>query len=370
MALSSEAQQILAALKRDRCVLVSGPPATGKSRALNEVRDAFKNLGTPVSQPGAPVPIPAGQSVPSALIPSPTRTKRAVFQTELHQNSRYRQFWRDLEPDVGKPGAFRVSSGVLYDANTHALDPDGASLVIIEEGSRGPLVQVLGPSLTALESDKRLDDGGRPTPMTAEFRLVDDHGTEIAYQLSAHLYVLIARNNADTSVEGMDVALGRRFGRVDLRPDLQVLVDYFGINSGAPNTAPPAAPSTAEAVYVAAIRALAALNQRITVGRGDDFQLGHGVFIREGVAHPAPNGSVTEALNYLRDRWRRVEAHVDEVFHGRAEQLAAAFGVDQGHPYQLVEDEFGGLPIARLDRSVGIDGADLYAVMRAVGGTA
>jgi 5-methylcytosine-specific restriction enzyme B len=123
-------------------------------------------------------------------------------------------------------------------------------------------------------------------------------------------------------------------------------------------------------VYAAAVLALRAVNRRIVVGRGPDFQLGHGVLIREGVALPPAGASPTAAVDYLRDRWVRIEGHVDEVFHGRPEQLAAAYGVTKGHPYQLVEEDFGGSPVARLDRSFGLAGERLYSVLRAVGGPA
>ena len=365
---SPAAERILRALKRDRCVLVTGPPGTGKSRVINEVREAFKSLGSPVSQPGANVPIPKSSVVPSTLIPSPTKKKRDVFQTELHQNSRFRQFWRDLEPSVATPGGFRISQGLLYLANEHALDPDGAALAIIEEGSRGPLVQVLGPSLTALEGDKRLSDDGKPAPNTAEFQLPDDAGDLIRYRLSAHLYVLIAQNNADTSVEVMDVALGRRFARIALRPDLDVLHDFFGI-AASPDP-PPETPATAEDVYVAAARALAAINRRISVGRGHDFEIGHGVFMRTDLPPPPSSGSYMDALDYLQRRWERVEAHVDEVFHGQPEQIGAALGTEEpvAHPYEVVYEDFGNVPVGRLERGLDTAGNNLYGIMRAVGG--
>src|SRR5712664_3923723 len=94
---SSEAIAILGLLKNRHNVLISGPPATGKSRLLNEVARAFADSAPkgPVHVPGASIAIPKTPPITAPLnvvLPSGERTNRKVFRTVFHQNSKYRDF--------------------------------------------------------------------------------------------------------------------------------------------------------------------------------------------------------------------------------------------------------------------------------------
>lgn len=67
MTQSAECYEVLRALKERRNVLISGPPAAGKSHLLNEVAEAF--TGTPVAPAASRTPVLA----PSARVPIPAR---------------------------------------------------------------------------------------------------------------------------------------------------------------------------------------------------------------------------------------------------------------------------------------------------------
>src|SRR5262245_46908123 len=76
--------EVLAELKASRCVLLSGPPSTGKTLILNRVLAAFQGAPSgPVSDPSAQIPIPAEGAVASEELPSPERSDRKVWQTTM-----------------------------------------------------------------------------------------------------------------------------------------------------------------------------------------------------------------------------------------------------------------------------------------------
>ena len=361
---SEEARAVLRLLKENGNVLITGAPATGKTRLLQEVREGFKWTPGATYNRSARVAIPAVPQDVALWLPSPARTNREVFETAFHQNTKFGEVLRAREAEVGGAGGagttFRVSSGILYLASEHGLLPDGAALLIIDEINRGPAVSVFGPCLTALEFDKRLDDDGAEVTTTATFRLLDDNGDYIDYAFPTHLYVLAAMNQADTSIEALDVAFMRRWEPYQLRPDLKTLIDYFGLTDVTGEL--PDTPAAVDDVYRAAVRAWQAVNRRIRLGRGAEFEIGHGVFMRGQVGT-----TVDDALEHVRTGWRRVRQHLDEVFFGSVEGLAAALNVgSQDNPITLGSEMFANDSVSFLDEPPTPDNPTLYKILRAV----
>ncbi len=369
--------EVLRLLRERHNVLVAGPPGTGKSRLLNEVAQAFlATAGTPpkpMHVPGAKVPIPknppTATPVPSTQ-PSPTRTSRRVFRTVFHQNSKYRDFVSGLVPAVRTAfdapthvGAFRVVEGIMYRASEHARGQDGASLLIIDEINRGPAVQVFGGSIVAIESDKRLAPDGTMRPEAQPFEVLVPNGDTIEYYLPHHLYLLAAMNQADTSVEPLDVAFLRRWTPYKIDPSDDVLRTYFGLPSLA--SALPAQPTAAAHVYEALVGAWAATNERIRLGRGGEFRIGHGVLMRADSPPQAPD----TALRFAAEGWNVVRAHIDEVFFGHIEGIAAVLNVSpdsKSHPYKVEQRDFADEPRLDLVGPEIADASNVYAILRAV----
>lgn len=365
----AEANYILELLEARRNVLLAGPPGTGKSRLLSEVARLFESRGhasTPTYDPSAPVPIPP---TPTTILPGDIgrASNRKVFRCVLHQSSKYRDFLTGVMPDVrsGKtPGSFRITEGTLYRASEHAKQDGSAALLIIDEINRGPTVQVFGGAIVAIEADKRLGPDGKPTPATQFFDLINPRdGDLMEYAFPSRLYILGAMNQADVSVEPLDVAFLRRWAPFNLEPKSSILRAHFGVSGTA--LALPLTPGSPADVVEAAIQAFDAVNERIALGRGPEFRIGHGVLMSSVPKHP----NVAETLEQFAIAWRTIKNHIDEAFFGDVRGTAIVLNADRGiaeNPYSLEETSFGDAPRAIINGPVRVNASQIYGLFLAL----
>ena len=237
---SALAIRVLSALRDHHNVLVTGPPSTGKTRLLSEVRQWFapalagKAPGEMYQAAGRQVFVAKSPPVqrPPEWLPSPERTDRRTWVEVFHQGTEYADFVNGVRPTVvqGRP-AFEIRWGVLLEASDHALLGEGAALLIVDEINRGPAVAAFGGALAAMEGDKRLGRDGKPTAQSLSFTVRDKEGADSEYALPFHLYLLAAMNEADTWVrEHTRCGLpGGASHPVRLSPDESVVRSGFGL---------------------------------------------------------------------------------------------------------------------------------------------
>jgi 5-methylcytosine-specific restriction protein B len=371
---SADCLHILQLLARSKNVLIAGAPGAGKSRLLAQVALAFETSFGLASAGGAPKLSPVGGiPIPPAAgalqgIPAPTKMDRKVFRTVFHQNSKYRDFVSGITPAVNKAVGgpdFTIVKGTLYRASEYAKGANGAALVIIDEINRGPAVQVFGGAIVAIESDKRLAPDGSKRAETQYFEMLDPTtGDVVEYALPHDLYILAAMNQADASVEPLDVAFLRRWEPLRLEPDETALRAFYGLAAGGDN-ALPEAPTNVNDALEASVRAWVAVNAQIALGRGPEFQIGHGVLMSD--LKPQTLG-LPEALSALCVGWAKVRAHVEEVFFGDTRGIAAALNALDGpafNPFKLTETTFADDLRFRLEGPMNFAEGNIYGALRA-----
>ena len=360
-----DVKAILIALAHRKNVLISGPAGTGKSRLMNLVREHFAWGHTSAgAAPDKRIPIPATTGEIPEWFPSPLRdVSRKVFSTAFDQNTKHRDFMRGLVPSVANPGEFEVSSGIFYRASLHAAIDGNASLVIVDEINRGPAVAAFGSTLVGLEADKRLDSNGESTSTTQFFEVLGDDGRPKSFALPADLYVIAAMNEADTSVEPLDVAFLRRFATIRLDPKREVLESHLQISQNLNPTDLPMSVEKPSDMYQALVLAWVRLNQRISLSRGAGYQLGHGGLMQ----NPAPTDSIENAYLYVSQAWSTLKAHLDEVFFGDTRAIAdlVASGAP-GNPYIVEEGILAGQNVARVIGPSKLNPVELYGVLKAI----
>ena len=116
-------------------------------------------------------------------------------------------------------------------------------------------------------------------------------------------------------------------------------------------------------MYAALLAAWEAVNAKVILGRSRAFQIGHGVLMLA----PPPN-DLDLAIGYALEAWRRIEAHIDELFFGNDAAKAVVFNAGHGKGYSLAEAYFGEQPVSRLVRPALAAPADAYALLRSVAG--
>jgi hypothetical protein len=144
---------------------------------------------------------------------------------------------------------------------------------------------------------------------------------------------------------------------------------WFGLaslSSPLPSTA-----GAAEDVLLAAVRPWQRVNERIKIESGPDYLIGHGILIRDGQAVPT---DVPAATAYVRDGWKRIERHVDEIFYDQVEAIADVLRVSAvpagSHPYQISRETFAEVERPVLVRDGVVEDDDqLYRLLRTIAET-
>src|SRR6266487_1306718 len=132
----------------------------------------------------------------------------------FHPAYGYEDFLEGLRPEaththmqfVPRPGIFKQ---LCRDASAA---PQERFYLIIDELNRGDVPRIFGELLTVLEKDKR----HKPIllPLTQEH-----------FQVPPNVYIIGTMNTADRSIALLDTALRRRFGFIELMPDIDILGD-------------------------------------------------------------------------------------------------------------------------------------------------
>lgn len=216
-------------LDRKGQVIFYGPPGTGKTRAA-------KGFATWLLKHGSA----NGHSI------------NRLTEITFHASYAYEDFIEGFRPKAGESELkLELRPGIMKRLVTDATaDPDNLYVLIIDEINRADVPRVFGELMTVLEQGRR----GQSVTLATSRELLS---------VPANVVILGTMNTADQSIRSLDAALRRRFGFIELMPELDLLSD-IAIDD------------------LPLDQFLGELNQRIIRIAGRERQIGHSYFLDGG----------------------------------------------------------------------------------------
>jgi len=243
--------RIQAILERKGQVILYGPPGTGKTywARLAALELAAQNaFGLSY---GELSPTQRSEIVGDEVHPGLVRA------CTFHPAYGYEDFIEGYRPHENTAGqlVFGLRDGLFQQLCTDAAQQRQRKFyLLVDEINRGDIPRIFGELLTLLERDKR--DQALHLPLSGK-----------RFTVPPNVYVIGTMNTADRSIALLDTALRRRFGFIELLPNIAVL------GSSVVGNTLPLGPW------------LEALNARILEHIGRDarnLQIGHAYFLEQG----------------------------------------------------------------------------------------
>ena len=238
--------RIQSVLERKRQVILYGPPGTGKTYWAQKTARALASHKL------------FGKTYEALEKSEQERVcgeKGLVRICTFHPAYGYEDFLEGFRPKtVNDQITFELQDGIMKAICQDAqVNPETPYYLIIDEINRGDIPRIFGELLTIIEKDKR-----------GESILLSTSGAN--FQVPSNVFLIGTMNTADRSIALLDTALRRRFGFIELMPDIRTLGD-----------------TVIESIPLGPW--LSALNAKICEHIGRDarnLQIGHSYFLENG----------------------------------------------------------------------------------------
>lgn len=359
--------------KNGRNVLLYGPPATGKTRVISQL---FEQLKSPeLDNKGITLNFNNANSLPLSRpskkdgIPQPAK----VVWTTFHQSYGYEDFVLGLRPYNGKEGLSLMPwAGIFLDAALELSDPESeykSVVIFIDEINRGNAAKIFGEFMTFLDFDYR-QEGNYPLPLPLRQLAFNNSISEPIKRLCGkditisdefifpkNIYIVATMNSVDRAVVPIDSALARRFDRIEMRPNMRVLANYWQLDLNK-NTQ-----WENMSVFETAYRLLEKINYIIAIDFGVEFEIGHGMFMSLNQDIPE-----REAWTVFVKLWDEViYPQIEDRFSGREDRIfdLLKIGSPPDFPYAWTERKVNGVQdMGRIIDPVLVQTLDLETIKR------
>jgi 5-methylcytosine-specific restriction protein B len=203
-ALDPLAARVETILLRKGQIILYGPPGTGKTyhalRIASELA-ARRRFGKTF------------QFLSEAERAEVEGTDGLVRLCTFHPGFGYEDFMEGLRPQTTPNGqmVFVPTDGIFKHLCTLATnEPSRSFFLVVDEINRGDVPRIFGELITVIEYDKRR-------------KLITLPVTRATFAVPENVFLLGTMNTADRSISLLDTALRRRFGFVELMPDISRL---------------------------------------------------------------------------------------------------------------------------------------------------
>ncbi|MGG6098662.1 AAA family ATPase [Pantoea allii] len=343
--MDNKIDDVLISLGASRNVLLYGPPATGKTRLISELFQLLNNSLQSnrgiVLNPNEKVN-PFTRPKTELAIPQPVK----VIWTTFHQSYGYEDFVLGLRPEITSQGTrLEPWAGLFLDAAIELKDPKSkykSIVIFIDEINRGNAARIFGEFMTFLDFDYR-EEGRTPLPIPLRQLKYKDgksekirrqNGEEVELEenfiFPKHIYIVSTMNSVDRAAIPIDSALARRFDRIEMRPNLNVLAHRWNLEKD--NISVPDEENWETLnPFVVAYLLLDKLNITIASDLGTEFELGHGLLAPITICEKESMEIQSEDEVWLKlaEIWDDVLfPQLEDRYSGRPEQLIELLSVD------------------------------------------
>lgn len=191
-------------------------------------------------------------------------------------------------------------------------------VLIIDEINRGDISKIFGELVTLIENDKRL---AQENEIVVQLPYSNDE-----FGVPPNLHIIGTMNTADRSIALVDIALRRRFGFVEMKPDFDVLM--------AEHIEKHKEELQKKDVYqylIKSVEAVKKVNGNIIKDLGRDKQIGHSFFFK-----------VNGQENLMMVWQYEILPLLEEYYYCNYDKIIATLGMKSDNPYVNMNDGIKG----------------------------